>query len=122
MLFQIPVTNHFHIACIVTSADTRRYLFPRQSVDKPIGENLPGEAVINAGDVALQAAPLIEALLVLGLNNASQIGNLRRILTHLVLDARGVRHPGEDLGARQGLDLQLLEAAALRLCLTPQVK
>ena len=57
----------------------------------------------------------------LGLNDAPQISNLRRILTHLVLDAGSVRHPGEDLGARQGLDLQLLEAALVHLNLPVEV-
>ena len=51
----------------------------------------------------------------LGLNDAPQISNLRRIFPHLVRDARSVGHPGEDLGPRQGLGLKLLEAALVHL-------
>ena len=51
----------------------------------------------------------------LGLNDAPQIGNLRRIFSHLVRHARGVGHPGDDLGPRQSFDLKLLEAALVHL-------
>ena len=54
----------------------------------------------------------------LGLNDAPQIGNLRRIFPHLVRHAGGVGHPGNNLGPRQRFDLKRLEAALVHLNLS----